>query len=59
MGEKSGLTSIITLAQGLKFKVVAEGVETEDQLIFLKQRQCDEIQGYLFCRPLPAEAFLK
>lgn len=53
------VTSIITLAQGLKFKVVAEGVETEDQLIFLKQRQCDEIQGYLFCRPLPAEAFLK
>lgn len=53
------VTSIISLAQGLKFKVVAEGVETEDQLIFLKQRQCDEIQGYLFCRPLPAEAFLK
>jgi EAL domain-containing protein (putative c-di-GMP-specific phosphodiesterase class I) len=36
---------------------VTEGVETEDQLIFLKKRQCDEMQGYLFSKPLPADKF--
>lgn len=53
------VTSIIALAKSLKFKVVAEGVENEEQLMFLRQRQCDEIQGYFFCKPLPAEAFNK
>lgn len=57
--DKVIVSSVIALAQNLKFKVVAEGVENEEQLIFLKQRQCDEIQGYLFCKPLPAEAFVK
>ena len=57
--DKIIVSSIIALAQGLQFKVVAEGVETEDQLTSLKQLQCDEMQGYLFCKPLPAEAFGK
>ena len=47
--------AIITLAHNLRLRVVAEGVETEDQLRFLQLLRCDEIQGYFFSRPLPAE----
>jgi diguanylate cyclase (GGDEF)-like protein len=45
---------IINLAQNLGLKVVAEGVETEQQLEFLSQRMCDEVQGYYYYRPMPA-----
>ena len=45
--------SIIDLAHSLKLKVVAEGVETEGQLNFLRLHGCDEMQGYYFSRPLP------
>jgi diguanylate cyclase (GGDEF)-like protein/PAS domain S-box-containing protein len=47
--------SIITLGHSLQLKVIAEGVETEEQLQFLKANHCDEIQGYFFSRPLPVE----
>jgi diguanylate cyclase (GGDEF)-like protein/PAS domain S-box-containing protein len=47
--------TIISLAHGLKLKVVAEGVETAAQLEFLAERGCDEIQGYYFARPQAAE----
>jgi EAL domain-containing protein (putative c-di-GMP-specific phosphodiesterase class I) len=50
-------STIIMMAHNLKLKVIAEGVETEDQLAFLRERQCDEMQGYLFSKPAPAEAF--
>ena len=46
--------AIINLARSLKLTVVAEGVETEPQLAFLRQHACDEIQGFYFSRPLRA-----
>jgi len=49
--------TIISIAQQLKHKVIAEGVETVEQLAFLKNSGCDEVQGYLFSKPLAAEAF--
>jgi diguanylate cyclase (GGDEF)-like protein/PAS domain S-box-containing protein len=51
-------SAIITMARSLGMKVVAEGVETEGQLRFLRARGCDAVQGYYFSRPVPAEAFL-
>jgi EAL domain-containing protein (putative c-di-GMP-specific phosphodiesterase class I) len=49
--------AIIALARELELKVVAEGVETREQLQFLRSRHCQEYQGYLCSRPAPAEAF--
>lgn len=45
--------SIISLAHNLQLAVIAEGVETEQQLAFLVRHDCDEIQGYLYARPMP------
>ena len=51
------VSSIISLAHSLKLKVVAEGVETEEQSTLLRALGCDEWQGYLFGRPVPSELF--
>ena len=46
---------IITLARSLGLQSVAEGVETKEQITFLHEHKCDCLQGFYFCRPLPAE----
>ena len=49
--------AILTLARSLNLAVIAEGVETDEQLAWLKNQGCEEFQGYLFSKPLPVEAF--
>lgn len=49
------VASIIAMAHDLGLTVIAEEVEREEQLAFLRERRCDEFQGYLFCPPLPAD----
>ncbi|RJG07768.1 EAL domain-containing protein [Noviherbaspirillum cavernae] len=53
------VTGIIALAHSLRLEVVAEGVETEEQLQFLKERRCDILQGYYLSQPMPAKEFLR
>jgi diguanylate cyclase (GGDEF)-like protein/PAS domain S-box-containing protein len=51
------VSTIINLAHSLKLNVVAEGVETEEQSRLLRLLNCDEMQGYLFSKPVPADVF--
>ncbi|MCF7971417.1 MAG: bifunctional diguanylate cyclase/phosphodiesterase, partial [Methylococcaceae bacterium] len=55
--DKAIVTAIITLANSLGMKTIAEGVETVSQLDFLRSQACDEVQGYYFSKPLPSEEF--
>jgi EAL domain-containing protein (putative c-di-GMP-specific phosphodiesterase class I) len=55
--EPTIVAAIIGMGRSLKLRVVAEGVETEEQLAFLQRNCCDEAQGYLFSRPVPAQQF--
>jgi EAL domain-containing protein (putative c-di-GMP-specific phosphodiesterase class I) len=49
--------AVIAMGRSLELTVIAEGVETEEQLEFLRTHQCDQLQGFLLSTPLPAEAF--
>jgi EAL domain-containing protein (putative c-di-GMP-specific phosphodiesterase class I) len=51
------ISSIISLADKLRLRVIAEGVETKEQLTFLRRLGCDNMQGYFFGRPIPSEEF--
>jgi diguanylate cyclase (GGDEF)-like protein/PAS domain S-box-containing protein len=56
-GETGIVTAVISMGRSLKLRVVAEGVETHQELAFLRAHQCDEAQGYLFSRPVPPQQF--
>lgn len=51
------VTAVISMARSLNLRVVAEGVETPEQLEFLRNNECDEAQGFLFSRPVPPDQF--
>lgn len=55
--DRSIITTIILLAKSFNLSVIAEGVETEDQLNFLRKEQCKEVQGYLFSPPVLPDEF--
>jgi diguanylate cyclase (GGDEF)-like protein/PAS domain S-box-containing protein len=57
--ETSIVTAIISMGRSLGLRVIAEGVETKEELAFLQAQQCEEAQGYYFGRPLPPERFVK
>lgn len=56
--DASLVSTIINMAHNLNLKVIAEGVETIEQLHFLQKKQCNEAQGYFFSRPIPADDML-
>ena len=51
--DRAIVTTIIDLARKLNLAVIAEGVETAEQLAFLKEKECDYVQGYYFYKPMP------
>ena len=51
------VTAVIAMAKSLKLRVIAEGVETKEELDFLRRNECDEVQGYYFSRPVPPGQF--
>ncbi len=58
-GETTIVTAVISMGRSLKLRVVAEGVETAEEMAFLQAHQCDEAQGYYFSQPVPPQQFAK
>jgi EAL domain-containing protein (putative c-di-GMP-specific phosphodiesterase class I) len=58
-GETSVVTAVISMARSLKLRVVAEGVESQEELAFLEAHRCDEAQGYYFSPPVTSEQFAR
>lgn len=56
-GDKALVKAMISMSHSLGLSVIGEGVETAEQLLLLKELQCDEIQGYIFSKPICAEQF--
>jgi len=57
--DKAIVAAVITMGQSLKMRVIAEGVETQEEMAFLQAHHCDEAQGYYFGRPMPPHDFAK
>lgn len=57
LSDEAIINTVLSLGKLLQLRVVAEGVETSEQLSYLKMQDCDEIQGYFFSRPLTTDAF--
>ena len=55
--DRTIISAVTVMAHTMRIKVLAEGVETEEQLAFLRDSGCDEAQGFLFSRPVPAREF--
>lgn len=55
--DTSIVSAIIGMGRSLKLQVIAEGVETKEELDFLKQQECDEAQGFYFSPPVPTNQF--
>jgi EAL domain-containing protein (putative c-di-GMP-specific phosphodiesterase class I) len=53
--DKAVASAVISLGQKLNLRVIAEGVETDDQVVFLREHNCDEMQGYYFSKPIAAQ----
>jgi len=58
-GDRAIIQTILTLGKNLGLRTLAEGIETDEQLDFLRKQGCDEGQGFLHGRPVPAQEFLR
>jgi EAL domain-containing protein (putative c-di-GMP-specific phosphodiesterase class I) len=59
LDENAIVTAVISMGRSLNLRVIAEGVETQEELAFLQSHECEEAQGYYFSRPVPANQFAK
>jgi EAL domain-containing protein (putative c-di-GMP-specific phosphodiesterase class I) len=59
VGDTSIVSAVIGMGRNLKLKVIAEGVETAEEMAFLMAQECDEAQGYFFSQPVNAYDFAK